>query len=186
MKNFLKLTLLASAFAFAAGIAYAGSNTAKIHFDSGGTQLTADNGAKIDTHGMIFTTVPTQNPLTQVLDVDVTPASAGVATTGYQFLSGVASRTIYPGQFSVMVSGTAAGATSLLINCYPSLKKLATFPIANLVTSVPVTPSSSTAITAGAVLAQGCASGDGIAASVVGSALTTTTDIFINMPYTIQ
>lgn len=137
-----------------------------------------------------YSTALPSNPLTSTTFEDVPVASANAAG-GQIVLSGVSGRTIYPGIPVVMVSGTAATATSLKILCSPSAKLLATLPIALLVTSVPVTPFSSTSTAAalgvpGSALGNGCVSGDSITASTVGTAMTTTTDIYVNLPFTVQ
>jgi len=135
-----------------------------------------------------FSPVQTANPLMQIVEKDIPIASVNAAN-GYTFLSGVSGRTIYPvgAGMTVMASGTAAGATSVKILCATSGRLLATFNIAALVTLVPAAPFVSSAnTTPGPALTQGCTSGEGIAASNVGSTLTATTDLFVNMPYVVQ
>lgn len=142
------------------------------------------NNGGTATQGTAFSTVETGNPLLLQTVVNVPVASVN-AVGGYTFISGVTGRKVYPGIPTVMVSGTAASATRLLIECTGG-NVLASIPIAYLVTNVPVTPFSSTINTAGVGITQGCATGDGVFVSNVGSSMTTTTNVYINLPYTIQ
>jgi hypothetical protein len=104
-------------------------------------------------------------------------------------LASTTGRTIYPSSaLSVEVlGGNATAATSVKIVCQPSGTLVATFPVAALASAVPVSVfTSGFSIVAGPAITQGCALGDGIAASTVGTALATSTSFLINMPYTVQ
>lgn len=134
------------------------------------------------------------NPLQMGTVQNITLASVNTSG-GYTFLPGVPGRTITPTGLTVMASGTAAGATAVFFQC-TSGNILGSFPIAALVTQTPVTPFSSTGTGAPSAsctpaskclaFAQGCAAGDGVLVSVNGSALTTTTNLFVNMPFIVQ
>lgn len=135
-----------------------------------------------------FNTVISSNPLVEGTFENFAVASVNAAG-GATVLSGVTGRTLYPsGTLSVEVTGgNASAATSVKIVCLPSGTLVATFPIAGLISAVPVSPFSSTgAIAAGPAITQGCSSGDSIAASTVGTALATSTNFLINMPYVVQ
>ncbi len=131
-----------------------------------------------------FGTAIPNNPLVSDTFIDLPVASVNTSTI---FLSGVASRSIVPsGPFTLYASGTAATATSLVIACSGGAKIL-TVPIAALIDGVPVGPFfSATGVVAASSLVRGCPAGQSIMASTVGSAMTTTTDIFINFPYVVQ
>jgi len=142
----------------------------------------------INTNAQAFSITQSKNPLMLSNYTDIPVASVNnVPTAGYQFVSGITGRTIYPMGLTVMVSGTASAATSVKILC-GSGKLLATFPIASLITSVPISPYSSGpgAVVAGSALGNGCPSGDGVYASNVGTNLATTTDFYVNLLYTLQ
>lgn len=127
------------------------------------------------------------NPLVMSTLQNISLASVNTSG-GYTFLPGVSGRTVTPTGLIVTASGTAAAATSVFFQC-TSGALLASFPIAALVTKVPVTPFSSTgtnAPLAGVAFASSCASGDGVLVSVAGSALTTTTNLYVNMPFIVQ
>lgn len=143
------------------------------------------NPAIVLTQGIPFSILPSTNPL--MLDTAQTITVASVNTTGgYQFLSGVTGRTIYPGTPTVMVSGTASAATSVGLYCNNGTS-IGVWPIAELQSLKPITTFSSVStVTAGTPLLQGCPSGSGIFVSVIGSSLATTTFFYVNMPYTVQ
>lgn len=137
----------------------------------------------VDTSGTAFSTVIQGNPLMQDHYDDATAAQLNSVKT---IIASQTGRTIYPGVPVVMASGTAAGATSVSLKCSASGRIIGTWPINNLVTNTPVSALSSYGITAGAALSSGCVANDAVVASVTGSNLTTTTDLFINIPYTVQ
>ncbi len=206
--KFTKFTLFLAALLALSGESYAASSwTVPCHTAKSGKKLVADsgctwelnagvlqfdNGATTDVSGVVFSTGTTANPLVQTTEVDlpVAAVSSSVGTGGGVIIASAAGRKIYPLGFSIMVSGTAAGATSIQIGCSDLTTKIATVPIANLVSLVPVgtymASASTSQIVYGAALVTGCPSGAGVVASAVGNALTTTTDVFISMPYTIQ
>lgn len=140
--------------------------------------------APLSTQGITFSISSASNPLLLVTSQDIPTASVNAAGGGYGFVAGTSGRTIFPSAITVMVSGTASAATSLKVVCEPSGMLLATLPVGVLVTNAPVNPFVSG--TAGQALARGCASGDGVFVSTVGTNLATTTDVFVNMPYTVQ
>ena len=152
----------------------------KLGYVSTGTQ---QNGLAIQSV-QTFSTIAGSNPLL-FQTVENIPVASVNAAGGQVIVAGITGRTIYPAGLIVMASGTAATATSEKIVCLPSGNLLATIPIASLVSLVPVQPFGAT-VTAGQALGQGCVAGDGIFASNVGSNLATTTDVFVNMPYTVQ
>jgi len=143
--------------------------------------------AGVDTSPAIFSTTPQQNPLQMTTFQDITAASANA---GQVLLSGQSGRVIkMVGAPMVMVSGTAAGATSVQIMCTTGSgngKLLATYPIAMLTTLVPVFYSGGgSAVVLGSAASRGCSSGEGVYVSNNGT-LTTTTDIYVSFPYTVQ
>lgn len=150
--------------------------------------FTGTNGfGRINTQTQGFTATMPGNPLMLGTFQDLPVASVNAAN-GQIFVSGTTGRTIYPLQLSLMVSGTASVATSLKVVCSPSGKLVATFPIASLISSVPISPFSSGpgAIIAGPALVNGCISGDSLYVSNVGTNLAVTTDIYPALLYTVQ
>ena len=131
-----------------------------------------------------FSTSISGNPLLENAWDNLALASVNISTP---LLSGIGGRTVYPNDVTIMaLGGNAGGGTSVKIVCYPSALVVATFPIAALISGIPVTPYSSTGATvAGTPLASGCLAGDGVYASGVGT-LTTATGFVINMPFTVQ
>lgn len=187
MKLF-KTLILAAALALPHG-AYADSHTSKTYTDHGGDRVTVDSGGTFrmkpgsiaDLSGPTFSTALTGNPLVQMSVQDVTTASANADVV---VLASATGAKIYPGVFSIMASGTAAGATSVIIQCSGGTK-ISTIPIAMLVNQIPVGPYSSSVITNAAALASGCPSGEAVYVSNNGT-LTTTTDLILSLPYTVQ
>jgi len=189
MKHLLKALLLAAVLLPAA--AHAQTNTAKIYKDlngsrqtvaSGGT-LRTQAGSVLDLSGPTFSTALTGNPLQQVTYQNVTTASANATTP---VLASASGRAITVGAgLTVMASGTASGATAVVLKCSGG-NLIATFPIATLVDQVPVGPfASAGVITRGAALTKGCPSGEAVLVSSTGT-LATTTNVFVNLPYTVQ
>lgn len=149
--------------------------------------------ATINTQGITFSNAANGNPLMldfyQDIAVSTNTTVNNSTTRGLQFLTAQTSRTIYPGIPVVTVSGTASAATNLTILCSPSARVVATYVVSNLISTVPNFPISAgtgQGNSVGVAMASGCASGDGVNISTGGSALATTTDVFINMPYTVQ
>lgn len=149
-----------------------------------------------DTSGTIFSTTLQQNPLEQVSHTTAFVSTTGVNlnnTTYYTILASQSGRTIYPLiNTTIMVSGTAATATSIVLECSGTNSAggtvIATWPISALVTNVPVPAFTSPAlsVTSGTPMVNGCPSGQGIFMSVVGSQITTTDYVYLNLPYAIQ
>ncbi len=152
-----------------------------IFTDSGGTA----------TQGTVFSTSQTGNPL--LLD-NVT--NTLVSTVGLQsatvtvIIASSAGRIIYPGGgLTIMASGTAATATALALECSDGTL-IASWPIADLVSLKPIGiglyNSTNGTITTGAGLGRGCPASTAVVLSNVGTNITTTTNVFTNIPYTVQ
>jgi hypothetical protein len=137
--------------------------------------------------GSGFTTTYYLNPLLLVTSQNIPVASVN-ATGGYMFLTSATGRTFIPSNVTVMASGTASGSTRLLIECFPSGNVIASIAVGGLQNNIPISPLSSSGVIAvgGVGLGSGCLASDGIIASNVGSNMATTTNLFINMPYTVQ
>lgn len=133
--------------------------------------------------GQPFGSYYSSNPL--LADTQQTIPIASVnAVGGYTFLNGGSARTIYPQNVVVTaIGGNAATSTGIKVLC-TSGNVLASIAIAQLTSGVP-TSAFSASVTPGIGL-TGCALGDGVLVSNVGSNLATTTSLIINMPYTIQ
>ncbi len=142
----------------------------------------AEPAGGVDTSTTAFSASLQGNPLDLRHYDDATLAQINSVKT---ILTGATNRIVYPGNLMVMASGSAAGATSISLKCSVSGTVIATWPIALLTNGTVVTAFTSGA-TAGSALTKGCSSGDGVITSVAGSALTTTTDLYINLPYTVQ
>lgn len=136
------------------------------------------------------------NPLVQVAVIDVKTASVNTPVVG-NLIASASGRTIYPilGGISITATGTAAGATNVQIACAGGTghaaplfgNAVATFPVAALVSNVPAMATFlASAITYGSASTEGCTIGDGLTISTGGSALTTTTDLFVTIPYVVQ
>jgi hypothetical protein len=189
MKHLLQSLLVAAALLPAA--AHAQSYTAKVYKDQNGNRQTVASGGTLrmqagsvaDLSGPTFSTALTGNPLQQVTYQNVTTASANATTP---VLASATGRTItVGGGLTVMASGTASGASAVVLKCSGG-NAIATFPIATLVDQVPVGPFASAGIiTRGAALTQGCPSGEAVLISSTGT-LATTTNVFVNLPYTVQ
>lgn len=138
----------------------------------------------VATQGQPFSTVESGNPL--LLDTwQFIPVASINQTGGYNFLSGVTGRTIYPNSLLLMASGTGATSTGIKVQCTGG-NVLASIAVGNLVNNVNLFPLASSSLNPGVAYAQGCASGDSVFISNIGSNLATTNGIWINMPYTIQ
>lgn len=201
--NTIKTLLLAALLMLPAGASFAdsGSHTVPLYKDSNGKRQVVDtNGsllvsggtlstrsAIIDPSGNAFATTTTGNPLMQ-MTVQQIPVASVNASGGYALISGVTGRRVYPAGLTVMASGTAASATRLMVVCSGG-NVIASIPIAHLVDRIAVTPFASvlgTYTLTSTGFARGCASGESVLVSNVGSNMTTTTDIFVNMPYSMQ
>jgi len=139
------------------------------------------------TQGTVFSTVLSGNPLS-FLNFQTIPVASVNSGAGQLLLSGVVNRTIFVNGVTALVSGTASGATAVTFLCQPSGRTIGTFPVAQLVTSVPVSLYSSAGANtiAGAAAGTGCASGDSVYISHTGSNLATTTQVYPTLLYTIQ
>lgn len=140
--------------------------------------------AGINTFGSVFGNTLTANPITQTVFFS---ATATQANAGINILSSASGRTIVPtGAVTIMVSGTAATATSVVLECQPSHRIFVTWPIANLVDRIPVGIYASSTTVLGSALNNGCNASDSIQLSVNANNLATTTQLFINLPYVVQ
>ena len=147
-----------------------------------GTLATGTGG--INTFGSVFGNTLSQNPLTQTIFFS---ATATQANAGVNILSSASGRTIIPTSgLTIMVSGTAATATSVVLECQPSHRVFVTWPIANLVDRIPVGIYASSTTVLGSALTNGCNASDSVQLSVNANNLATTTQLFINMPYVVQ
>lgn len=134
-----------------------------------------------------FNTNMIKNPLTMLsytdvpTDVLVSGLTSSVATT---LIASSAGRQIIPtGALTIMASGTAGTATGVALECSDGTL-LASWPIAALVNNAPVgVYVSATAPGLGTALTKGCAAGTALLISNVGTNLTTTTHLYVNLPY---
>lgn len=137
------------------------------------------------------------NPIVQDMYVDVAGLGNFTSTIensgGYVMLQGVTGKKIFPvgAGPTIMTSGTTATATSIDIDCQTSSNKIVKFPIALLTTQSVVGIMTSGGLGNGGAVPQvglmnGCAAGDGVILTYTGSAPTTTSDYYINMPYIVQ
>jgi hypothetical protein len=106
------------------------------------------------------------------------------SASNYTLIASATGRQIVPtGGITIMASGTAGTATGVALECSDGTL-IASWPIAELVTNVPVGlyastggPGLSTALT------KGCASGTSLVMSNIGTNLTTTTHLYVSIPY---
>lgn len=165
------------------GVTVNPSNAAPGNFTTLSASSFSPTGS-INTQGIVFSQAPSGNPLMQLSYKDI-PTASVVATGGYALLSGVSGRTIYPSPgMTVMTSGTGATGSRIIIEC-TSGNILMSAPIAAMVSGIPFAPFSSTLTYAGTAFNRGCAVSDAVLVSMVGG-LTTTTDVYVNMPYSVQ
>ncbi len=206
-----KLLILATVLMLPAG-AYAQTHTTKIYRDTNGDRevvesggelkvksgatLTLDSGSTaaisggINTSGVTFSTALTGNPLVQQNYTDVTVSTSLTSASMTTLIASTAGRTIIPnGALTIMVSGTAATATALALECSDG-RLIASWPIADLVDQVPMGIglyiSTKSTITLGAGLTKGCAASTALMLSNVGTNIGTTTHVYTNIPYTLQ
>ncbi len=145
----------------------------------------------MDTSQALFSTTLQQNPLVLTNYSDSFVSTIGLYSTGYTtILASQSGRTVYPqGGITIMVSGSAATATALALECSDGTL-IASWPIADLVDVKPIGLglylSTQGTITTGAGLAKGCGSGKAVYLSNVGAQITTTTHVYVNFPYTVQ
>lgn len=149
--------------------------------------------AGVDSSAVVFSGTIQQNPLMQDSLFTVPVSGVGGNLTGLNSAGAVTliasetGRQILPtGGMTIMVSGTAATATALLLQCSGGAT-IAQWPIAFLVSNVPVGIYTSTVgTTLGSALTRGCPSGQALYLSNVGTLLTTSSQVYINLPYTVQ
>jgi hypothetical protein len=143
--------------------------------------------AGVDTSNTVFSTNLQGNPLVLNTFEDVPVATMLSSATEATILASQTNRQIFPGGgLTIMVSGTAATATALALECEPSHVVVAQWPIAELVTNVPVGIYASSATVLGSTLTRGCAVSNALMLSNVGTTITTTTHVYVNLPYTVQ
>lgn len=139
-----------------------------------------------DTSQTTYSTSIQGNPLMQTNYTDTlvsTSLSSAAMTT---LIASEAGRTIHPRHMTIMVSGTAATASGLAIECGDGTL-LASWPAAELVSLVPVGLYVSTGGPAlGKGLGSGCPASYGVYLSNVGPLLTTSTHVYTNVDYSVQ
>lgn len=143
----------------------------------------------VQPQGIPYSTNEFGNPL--VLHTYDTVSLASI-NSGTPLLASAASRAIhFAGPVTMMASGTAAGATSVELYCKinggtDAGTIIASFPIAWLVNNAPIFESGATGgLGYYSAFANGCAAGSAVYISANGT-LTTTTQLFVNLPYTLQ
>jgi hypothetical protein len=142
------------------------------------------NTAATTPQGTVFSTAMTGNPL--VLDnYTDTPVASLTSATMTTIIASTAGRTIYPVNVTLMVSGTAATATALALECSDGTL-IANWPIALLLTNNPQGAYSSTVVTRGTALGKGCPASTAVMLSNVGTNITTTTHVYTNVLETVQ
>lgn len=134
------------------------------------------------------TTATFGNPLQMATVGVLTLASVNAGTN---ILLSTSGKSIYPSDWMLMASGSAATATGVYLRCTGG-NVISSVPIAMLTDGVPVGPFKSagpagtgTAVL-GSALVRGCPSGESIYISVSGSALATTTHLYYMLPYIVQ
>lgn len=141
--------------------------------------------AGIDNSTVAYSNSLVGNPGMQERFVSFTAAQV---SAGINVLNSATGRTIHPGVFTLMVSGSASGATNVVVECSPSGNQIASFPVSGLKDGRPVGPQWTSASTASPTVAKaavaGCSSADAVMISAPG--LATTTQVFVTMPYTVQ
>lgn len=156
--------------------------------ESGGTLSNAGTQTLtggVNTSGIAYSTALTGNPLMQHTRATVTAASANVAQT---ILASSSGKSIILGNPMVYVSGTAAGATSIALRCSGG-NPIVVWPIAMLAnnSAVDAFVSQGGAVASrAAALVSGCPASEAVQVSTIGSALTTTTHLYFNVPYAVQ
>ena len=146
-------------------------------------------GGSFDASQITTSSALTGNPLMQNRLGVALVSEVNAATI---ILASTAGKSIYVGGgFTVMASGTAGGGTSVSLKCSGGTI-IATFPVANsyLLDGIPRGPfASSGSLGGGPTLAssltRGCAAGEAVLISSVGT-ITTMTHMYYNVPYTVQ
>lgn len=147
--------------------------------------FTTLNTAATTPQGTIFSTAISGNPLSldNYTDTVVSTSLTSAATT--TILASAAGRTIDPIAVTIMVSGTAATATALALECSDGTL-IANWPIAVLTNNNPVNAYFSTVVTRGTALGKGCPASTAVVLSNAGTNITTTTHVYTNVIYTVQ
>lgn len=173
-----------------AGLAATQTLTNKTYTNPIVTGTFTGSGMPLGVPGASFTA----NPLMQMGFYDVLVGSANTPTAN-NLIASATSRQIIPlgAGISIMALGTGAGATGVAIVCtgVPGTttfgNTIVSVPVAALVSNVAVTPYMvASAVTYGSAINRGCPVGQGVMVSTIGSALTTTTDLFVQFPYIVQ
>lgn len=143
----------------------------------------------VDTSAVTFSTSIQGNPLVQynATIIPITSSTSGVNTAGgFTVLASESGRSLrLAGPVTFMASGTAATAVAELVVCSNG-NILESAPISTLVNNVPVYSSGVAGIFLGSSFAGGCPASNSILVSNSGSAVTTMTGLFVNIPYTVQ
>jgi hypothetical protein len=124
------------------------------------------------------------NPLAESYSSALVPGTDFSSAATKTLIASQAGVTLRPTAVSLMVSGTAATATGIALECSDGTL-IASWPIAELVDQVPAGMYKSTAGPAlGAGLSgKGCAASTAILLSNIGSTITTTTVVYPNVIY---
>ena len=146
-------------------------------------------GTSVNPSATVYSTALTGNPLTQGFYKDLTVSTDIVSTALTTLIGSTAGKSIHVHDLKIMVSGTAATATALAIECSDGTL-LASWPIADLVTLVPmgtgIHVSTQAAVTKGAGLGTGCPASTTLALSNVGGLITSTTHVYVQGVYSWQ
>jgi hypothetical protein len=195
MKKLLHALLVAAALLPAT--AHAQSYTAKVYKDQSGNRETVASGgtlrlqagSAVDVGGPTYSTALTGNPFTQASYKDLTVATDLVSTAMTTIIASTAGTTIYPRDVSIMVSGTAATATALALECSDGTL-IASWPVADLVDRLPIGTalylSTQSTITTGPALVKGCPASTAVMLSNAGTLITTTSHVYTNVEYVTQ
>ena len=194
--NLIKWLIPAALLALFAGNAYAaGSHTTPCYFDKktlnvdSGCTLNLLSGGATDDSGVGFSTALTGNPFVQDNYTDTLVSTSLTSAAMTTIIASTAGKTIYPLDTAIMVSGTAATATALAVECSDGTL-IASWPIADLVNNVPIglgaLVSTNAAVTTGAALGKGCPASTAVMLSNVGTNLTTTTHVYTNIQYSVH
>lgn len=141
------------------------------------------------TSDQAYSTAITGNPLLQHNYANTLVSTSLSSTALTTLIASTAGRTIHVADVSIMVSGTAASATALAVECGDGTL-IAQWPIADLVSLKPIGTglylSTLSTITTGAGLGSGCPASYGVYLSNVGTKITTTTNVYTNVLYSVQ
>lgn len=157
--------------------------------NTGAGNFSTLNTAATTPQGTVFSTALTGNPLMldnyQDIIVSTSLTSAAMTT----IIASTAGQAIVPtGGLTIMVSGTAATATALALECSDGTL-IASWPVADLKTLAPIGiglySTTLSQVTTGAGL-MGCLASKAVMLSNVGTNITGTTRVYVNIPYTVQ